>query len=574
PSAVLTPAPHPDAARWLPGALFNAAESALTGHDPDGTALIWAAEGSPADLKRMSLGELGRRCARAAESFRAAGLVPGDACALVLPMGPEAVIAYLGLILAGCAAVSVAESFSAAEIAARLRISKARAVVTQTALTRGGRSLPLYTRVCEAEAPRCIVLGDKAAANGDAAPLRPGDLSWEAFLELGSARAAAQAAQVRGLATPADSTINVLFSSGTTGEPKAIPFTHTTTLRCGTDAHFCQDVRAGDAVCWPTSMGWMMGPWLVFAALYNGAAVAMFEGAPTSREFGEFVQAARVNVLGLVPSIVKAWRASNCMHGLDWSALRAFSSTGEASAPQDCLWLSARAGYKPVVEYCGGTEIGGGFLSCSPLQPQAPSTFTTPTMGMVPVLLPDAGEPSPHGDAAPMEGELTIVAPALGTAQRLLNRDHAEVYFEGMPSLVPGGPPLRRHGDRFERLPGGAYRARGRSDDTMNLGGIKTSSLELENAILAGVSWVREAAAVAAPPPGGGPDRLEVFVVGDQKSEAPEDLRAACQQAVSKHLNPLFKVHAVRVRESLPRNAANKLMRRLLRDEIQPRAKM
>ncbi|KDD71480.1 hypothetical protein H632_c4945p0, partial [Helicosporidium sp. ATCC 50920] len=61
PSAVLTPAPHPDAARWLPGALFNAAESALTGHDPDGTALIWAAEGSPADLKRMSLGELGRR---------------------------------------------------------------------------------------------------------------------------------------------------------------------------------------------------------------------------------------------------------------------------------------------------------------------------------------------------------------------------------------------------------------------------------------------------------------------------------------------------------------------------------
>ena len=67
--------------------------------------------------------------------------------------------------------------------------------------------------------------------------------------------------------------------------------------------------------------------------------------------------------------------------GLQWAALRCFSSTGEASAPEDYHWLMAMAGYKPVIEICGGTEIGGGFLAGSMLQPQCPSTFSTPTMG-------------------------------------------------------------------------------------------------------------------------------------------------------------------------------------------------
>ena len=85
---------------------------------------------------------------------------------------------------------------------------------------------------------------------------------------------------------------------------------------------------AGTVVCWPTSMGWMMGPWLLFATLLNGGTIALYQGSPLGRDFGQFVAAAGVQVLGLVPSIVKAWRASDCMRGLDWSRLRCFSSTG------------------------------------------------------------------------------------------------------------------------------------------------------------------------------------------------------------------------------------------------------
>ncbi len=97
------------------------------------------------------------------------------------------------------------------------------------------------------------------------------------------------------------------------GQPKAIPWTHTTPIRSAANAFFHQDVREGDTVAWPTNLGWMMGPWLVFAALLNGATIALFQGSPLGRDFGVFVQSAGVSMLGLVPSIAKAWRASDCM---------------------------------------------------------------------------------------------------------------------------------------------------------------------------------------------------------------------------------------------------------------------
>jgi hypothetical protein len=172
-------------------------------------------------------------------------------------------------------------------------------------------------------------------------------------------------------------------------------------------------------VAWPTNLGWMMGPWLVYAALLNGGTIALYQvdarackrpgpardrgatmagglvvegrasmyrdcnsapmrlalqpgglrssppcgssgsspspqpsqGAPLGRDFVEFVESAGVEVLGLVPSIVKAWRAVGCLANAGWRRLRCFSSTGEASAPEDYHWLSSRVlGYRPVIE--------------------------------------------------------------------------------------------------------------------------------------------------------------------------------------------------------------------------------
>jgi acetyl-CoA synthetase len=161
-----------------------------------------------------------------------------------------------------------------------------------------------------------------------------------------------------------------------------------------------------------------------------------------------------------------------------------------------------------------------------------------------------------------VDGEVFLVSPSIGLSQSLLNRDHDEVYYDGCPS-GPDGQLLRRHGDQMERLAGGWYRAHGRADDTMNLGGIKVSSVELES-VLGSHEAVAECAAVAVQPKGGGADRLVVFAVLKEEHD-PADLRAELGRLLSRRLNPLFKIHDVLIVDALPRTASNKLMRRELR---------
>jgi len=552
PTSILDLAEGTTKARWLPGARLNIAESCFARRDSNGIALIWAEEDGV--LQTMSLAELRRRANEVAWALQAGGLLPGDAIAACMPMTPESVAIYLGIVLAGGIVVSIADSFAPEEIATRIRISKARAIFTQDVIRRGGRDLPLYSRVVEADAPKAIVLpaGDQVTED-----LREGDVSWDVFLAQGGTEEHFDPCVV-----PAETTTNILFSSGTTGEPKAIPWTHITPIKAAADGWAHHDIRPGDVVAWPTNLGWMMGPWLIYAALLRGATIALYCGVPTGAGFCRFVQSSGVTMLGLVPSIARAWRANDATESLDWSRIRCFSSTGEASNAEDYLWLMSRVpGYRPVVEYCGGTEIGGGYICGSTSQPQAPATFSTKAMGVDFLLLDEeANEVS--------LGELALVPPLLGSSNRLLNRDHESVYFSGMP-VGPQGQALRRHGDQMEHLPGGYYRAHGRVDDTMNLGGIKVSSAEIER-VCNEVDGVRETAAIASAPSGGGPSRLVIYAVLDVDSTArsepqQESLLRSCQMRIRGGLNPLFKVHNLVVVDALPRTASGKVMRRVLR---------
>ncbi len=543
PSRILDVRPDAEHADWLVGARLNIAEScfqAPAGH----AAVVYQTEGG--EIRFTTYSELSAMANRVANGLRALGLTKGAPDAVAMPMTVEAVAAYLGIVLSGCVVVSVADSFSSEEIGKRLRIAGARTVITQDVILRGGKTIPMYERVVDAGAPAAVVI---PVGNTLRVSLRKSDHEWSEFLSNDASFEA-----VTG--NPSD-TINVLFSSGTTGDPKAIPWTHATPIKCAADGYLHQNIHAGDVVAWPTNLGWMMGPWLIFATLINRGTIALYYGAPASREFCTFVQNTRVRMLGVVPSLVKAWRQSAAAEGLDWSAIDVFSSTGEASNPEDYLYLMSLAGYRPIIEYCGGTEIGGGYITGTVVQPASPATFSTESLGLQLYVLDD------HGRQA-LNGEVFIVPPSLGLSSTLLNRDHHEVYYEGTPK-GPKGEILRRHGDQMERIGGGYFRAHGRADDTMNLAGIKVSSAEIERA-LAVVAGVLETAAVAVPPPGGGPSRLVVYAVIE--SSAPEKtlLLRAMRRAIANSLNPLFKIHDVVVIEALPRTASNKVMRRVLRD--------
>jgi acetyl-CoA synthetase len=329
------------------------------------------------------------------------------------------------------------------------------------------------------------------------------------------------------------------------------------------DGRCHQDIGKGDVVAWPTNIGWMMGPWLIYAALLNRAAIALWVGAPHGPAFARFVERSGVTMLGVVPSLVRAWRTGGALDGADWSGIRVFSSTGEPSGSEDYLWLMSRSGYRaPVIEYLGGTEIGGGLITGTVVQPASPATFSTPALGIDLVMLDEEGAPVAEGEP----GEMYVVPPSIGLSQQLLNRDHHEAYFAGCPS-GPSGEVLRRHGDRMQRLHRGYCRAQGRADDTMNLGGIKVSSLELERVADAHPE-VRECAAVGVQPGGEGAEQLVLHVVpADGAAVETEPLKAGLQQLIRERLNPLFRINDLVLVETLPRTASNKLMRRVLRQQ-------
>jgi acetyl-CoA synthetase len=531
-------------AKWLLDAKFNIVDSCFQNTD-ETTAIIFQQPNGL--LQKVAQKELKNLVDRIANGLTDLGVGPGDTIAIDTAMTLEAVAIYLAAIKAGVIVATIADSFSATEIAVRLKITGPKLIFTQDVLLRGGKKLPLYQKVMEADAPRAVVIKMTELEP----KLRKGDLFWEAFISDNT--------NFQSVVSGPDDTITVLFSSGTTGEPKAIPWTHTTPIKSASDGYYHHNIQINDVVCWPTNLGWMMGPWLIFATLINKGVIALYYDAPLGPNFGKFVQNAKVNMLGVVPSIVKNWMASKCNENLDWNSIKCFSSTGEVSNPTEMEYLMGLGNHKPVIEYCGGTEIGGGYVSSTMVQENIPSTFSTQALGGAFVLLDQDGN-------SVDKGEVFLVPPILGLSSRLLNRDHHKVYFKDTPTFQ--GTRLRRHGDQLQRLGNDYYKAMGRMDDDMNLGGIKVSSVQIE-AVVNQLEFVKESAAIGISPKGGGPSELVIYYVESASGIPWIERLNLVNQIIRKELNPLFKAIKLIPLESLPRTASNKVMRRMLRDQAE-----
>lgn len=550
---------------WLQGAVLNIAECCLLpcpslNRTDDSTAIVWRDEGhDDYPVNRMSLKELRSQVITVANALDTM-FHKGDPIAIDMPMTCNAVIIYLAIILGGFVVVSIADSFAPLEIGTRMSVSKAKAIFTQDFIIRGGKKVPLYSRVVQGSSSKAVVI----PATGDylGVTLRNGDMSWKDFLCRASGRSSIYSPVYQSV----DALTNILFSSGTTGEPKAIPWTQLSPIRCAADTWAHIDVRPQDIFCWPTNLGWVMGPIVLYACFLNGATLALYHGSPLGRDFCKFVQDAGVTLLGSVPSLVKSWKAGNCVKGLDWTKIRVLGTTGEASDIDDNLWLTSHTSYKPIVECCGGTELASSYIQGSLLQPQAFCAFSGASMSTGFVILDEQGTPYP--DDVPCAGEVGLFPLHFGATNWLLNADHDKVYFDGMP--IYNGRQLRRHGDIIQRTVGGYYIVQGRADDTMNLGGIKTSSVEIERVCNRADERLVETAAVSIKPAGGGPEHLAILAVLKDRSAQYDVnlLKSKFQKAIQKNLNPLFKVSYVKVVPEFPRTASNKLLRRVLRDQL------
>ncbi len=534
---------HP---RWFPDARINIVDSCFTAPSHH-TALIYLDDQK--NIHTCSYGELETLTNRIANSLVVQGMIAGDAIAIIMPMDKYAVAIYLAIIKMGGVVVSIAESFSSQEIATRLNIANAKLIFTQDEIKRGEKIFSLYEKIRAAPPAKIIVLSRHTSIS---TRLQAGDLIWQDFLVSNTT--------FFSVACDPMSSCHILFSSGTTATPKAIPWNHTTPIKVASDAYLHHDLHAGERFVWPTNLGWMMGPWLLFATLINHATIALYTDVPKDRMFGEFIQNAQINLLGVVPTLVATWRQTQCMENLNWQHIKLFTSTGECSNPDDMLYLMSLAGNKPVIEYCGGTEIGGAYVTSTLIENNYPSLCSTPAMGSDFIILDEAGKPANHGEVA-------IIPPAIGLSVELLNANHHQVYFAGMPTI--NDKPMRRHGDYIKQISNGYYSLQGRIDDTMNLGGIKISAAEIERAFI-GIPYIIETAAIAVSTQTQqqGPQQLVIYAATSmtttlEKKAVMRDM----QQRINTQLNPLFKIHDVILVIALPKTASNKIMRRVLRDQ-------
>jgi acetyl-CoA synthetase len=335
------------------------------------------------------------------------------------------------------------------------------------------------------------------------------------------------------------------------------------------DQYLCMDVKRGDRMLWYTDMGWMMGPFLIFGALGLGAAVVLYEGTPDypgPDRLWKICSEHRVTHLGIAPTAIRALMAHGDAPALmhDLSTLRILASSGEAWNTEPWKWFLTHAGggRAPIINYSGGTEIGGGILGCFPTLPLVPNSFHGPIPGMIADVYSADGRPV-RGEV----GELVLTQPWPGMTQSFWGGDPATnddarylaAYWERFADTWVHGDwcIVERSGDEE------FWYIRGRSDDTINVAGKRVGPAEFESAIVSHAK-IKEAAAIAIPDDVKG-DVVVVLAVATDAAAESDALRAELFAIVDRVMGKSLRPKAIAFVDDLPRTRNLKVMRRVAR---------
>jgi acetyl-CoA synthetase len=308
-------------------------------------------------------------------------------------------------------------------------------------------------------------------------------------------------------------------------------------------------------------MGWIMGPLSIIGSHANGAAVVLYEGSPDvpgPERLWELVERHRVTMLGVSPTLIRTLRARDSAAGdRDVSSVHTLGSTGEPWDAESYVWLAHEvfADRVPIINFSGGTEVGGSFLAPYPVEPIRSCSLGGPSLGMDVDVVDAAGE-SVRGAT----GELVCRQP-WPAMTRGIWRDR-ERYLEAYWSTFPG---MWRHGDHARVDPDGQWFLLGRSDDVVNVAGKRLAPAEVE-AVLITHPDVAEAAAVGVPDPTKG-ETVWVFWVprADADTSALDGVSSRLGEMVAEELGKPFAPSLVRAVAEVPKTRSAKIMRRAVR---------
>jgi acetyl-CoA synthetase len=532
--------------------------------------------------------ELQQEVESCAAGLRKNGLEKGDAIGIHLPMILETVVALLAIGRIGAIAVPVFSGYGVEAIASRLNAVKAKALFTILGFPRRDKIFNAF-EVAEQAIANCptiekVFLVEQCGELNDEIRNRYKEklVEYEELLEQGEDAANKHLRHLE--PTNAEDPLIILYTSGTTGKPKGIAHTHLSfPIKASQDMAFGTDVGKGTRISWITDIGWMMGPWLIYGALINGATICIYDGAPdfpAPDRMWEFCAKHKVEILGISPTLVRslATRGDDLPKKHDLSSLRAFASTGEPWNPAPWWWLFEEVGNSrlPIINYSGGTEISGGILMNNPLVPIKPCGFSAPCPGIDADILDDKGE----SVAANQVGELAIKKPWIGMARGFWQE--RERYLETYWSRFEG---IWVHGDWSMRDADGHWFILGRSDDTLKVAGKRVGPAEVES-ILVAHPQVAEAAVIGVPDEIKGTAMVAFCVLGsagnlpamsakreknaddstaNEEADKMSALQLGLKNLVAKDMGKPLAPSKIYFVESLPKTRNAKVMRRVIR---------
>jgi acetoacetyl-CoA synthetase len=530
-------------AEWFPGARVNYAERIFADRDPDAVAIRFSGE-IEARLGTMTWGELRGAAARIAAALRSRGVGPGDRVVAYVPNVPEAIAAFLACASLGAVWSSCSPDFGLRSVVDRFAQIEPKVLIAVDGYRYGGRDFDRREVVAALQHEMPSLTATVLLPYLDPDATLAGATPWLEFL-------GAETAELEFEQLPFDHPLWVLYSSGTTGLPKAIVQGHGGILIEQIKHHRLHlDAAAGDRVLWFTTTGWMMWNFLV-GVLLTEASIVLFDGNPghpTLDVLWNLAEEAEVTCFGTSASFLAACMKAGVRPaaGRNLGALRSVGSTGSPLSPEGFAWVYEEVGADTwLFSTSGGTDVCTPFVGGVPTLPVYRGELQARLLGCDVEAFDEAGRP-----LVGAVGELVVTQPMPSMPIYLWNDPDGERYRDAYFDMYPG---VWRHGDWVEITSRGTTIIYGRSDSTINRGGIRMGTSEIYRAVL---SLERVTDALVLDVDGWMP----LFVVLREGDELDQALERSLAARIRDYCSPRHVPNEVHAIAAVPRTISGKIV--------------
>ena len=553
---------HNVSIKWFEDGELNVSANCIDRHletRGDQTAIIWEGD-DPSEDMHITYKQLHEHVCKLSNAIKDMGVSKGDRVILYMPMIPEAAYAMLACARIGAIHSIVFGGFSPDALADRINGSAAKLVVTADQGLRGGRKVPLKTNADAAleKVDHDIKTLVVKRTGGDVPMVEGRDFWYGDLVDNASADCAPEPMN-------AEDPLFILYTSGSTGQPKGVVHTTGGYLVYASITHqYVFDYHDGDVYWCTADVGWVTGhSYIVYGPLANGATSLMFEGVPTypsPSRFWDVCEKHKVNIFYTAPTAIRSLMGAGNEHveNADLSSLRILGTVGEPINPEAWKWYNEVVGKEkcPIIDTWWQTETGGHMITPLPgATDLKPGSATLPFFGVQPVMLDNEGNEISETEC---EGILCI-ADSWPGQMRTVYGDHdrfVSTYFETFKGYYFSGDGARRDADGF-------YWITGRVDDVINVSGHRMGTAEVESALVAHAK-VSEAAVVGYPHDIKG-QGIYVYVTLMEGEEESEELRKELRNWVRHEIGPIASPDLIQFAPGLPKTRSGKIMRRILR---------